>query len=319
MLPRQRAYLRKVNSVKFNEYGAAIISAGYDRTVRAWDCRSHSTEPIQTIDTFSDSVMSVCLTKTEILAGSVDGTIRTFDIRIGREIVDDLGQSVNCISTSNDNNCILASCLDSTLRLLDRSTGELLQEYKGHVCKEEYPFLHNIDQVITLLPFLPFLHHHAIHGLHLVCQLFVIYIHPTYMLVAGPIGLHLHAWGSGFINLQLPVWDFLGVYPSSSLVFSFGLTGSLTSSLPVMPFPFAVPTFPVDHILPPMAPLFDFGCTIGMAFTFSGSGLGISLSIVGAVVYLPVSPQVIVSTNRASHCWSESAMYMSRMADGLPC
>ncbi|XP_076923160.1 uncharacterized protein LOC143585205 [Bidens hawaiensis] len=79
--------------------------------------------------------MSVCLTKTEIIAGSVDGTVRTFDIRMGRELSDDLGQPVNCISLSNDGNCVLASCLDSTLRLLDRTTGELLQEYKGHTCK----------------------------------------------------------------------------------------------------------------------------------------------------------------------------------------
>ncbi|KAH7667058.1 WD40-repeat-containing domain-containing protein [Dioscorea alata] len=52
-----------------------------------------------------------------------------------RELVDDLKQPVNCVSLSNDTNCILASCLDSTLRLLDRSSGELLQEYKGHTCK----------------------------------------------------------------------------------------------------------------------------------------------------------------------------------------
>ncbi|XP_058090969.1 uncharacterized protein LOC131237288 isoform X2 [Magnolia sinica] len=130
-----RGHDSEVNSVKFNEYGSVVVSAGYDRSVRAWDCRSHSTEPIQIIDTFSDSVMSVCLTKSEILAGSVDGTARTFDIRIGRELVDDLGQPVNCISISNDGNCMLASCLDSTLYLLDRSTGELLQEYKGHTCK----------------------------------------------------------------------------------------------------------------------------------------------------------------------------------------
>lgn len=39
---------------------------------------------------------------------------------LSREISDDLGQPVNCISMSNDGNCILASCLDSTLRLLDR-------------------------------------------------------------------------------------------------------------------------------------------------------------------------------------------------------
>lgn len=36
------------------------------------------------IDTFGDSVTSVVLTKTEIVAGCVDGTVRTFDIRNGR-------------------------------------------------------------------------------------------------------------------------------------------------------------------------------------------------------------------------------------------
>ncbi|KAJ6813546.1 WD repeat domain-containing protein 83 [Iris pallida] len=130
-----RGHDSEVNSVKFNEYGSVVVSAGYDQSVRAFDCRSQSTEPIQIIDTFQDSVMSVCLTKTEIIAGSVDGTVRTFDIRIGRELVDEVRQPVNCISLSNDANCVLASCLDSTLRLLDRSTGELLQEYKGHTCK----------------------------------------------------------------------------------------------------------------------------------------------------------------------------------------
>ncbi|CAI9285918.1 unnamed protein product [Lactuca saligna] len=71
-----------VNEVKFNEYAFVVVSAGYDRSLRAWDCRSHSTEPIRIIDTFLDSVMSICLTKTEIIVGSVDGTVRTFDIRI---------------------------------------------------------------------------------------------------------------------------------------------------------------------------------------------------------------------------------------------
>jgi len=104
-------FLLQVNGVKFNEYSSVVVSAGYDQSLRAWDCRSHSTEPIQVdsgdilcalysislyclinrvaidmqiIDTFADSVMSICLTKTEIIGGSVDGTVRTFDIRIGR-------------------------------------------------------------------------------------------------------------------------------------------------------------------------------------------------------------------------------------------
>ncbi|KAL9662300.1 hypothetical protein QQ045_027133 [Rhodiola kirilowii] len=52
-----------------------------------------------------------------------------------RELSDSLGEPVNCIALSNDGNCLLASCLDSTLRLIDRTTGGLLQEYKGHKCK----------------------------------------------------------------------------------------------------------------------------------------------------------------------------------------
>ncbi|KAH9549693.1 hypothetical protein CY35_10G032500 [Sphagnum magellanicum] len=127
-----RGHDSEINSVKFNEFAAAIISGGYDRSVRAWDCRSHSMEPIQIIDTFGDSVTSVAVTKTEIIAGCVDGTVRTFDIRNGREVVDELGQAVNSVALSNDENCVLASCLDSTIRLLDRASGELLQEYKGH-------------------------------------------------------------------------------------------------------------------------------------------------------------------------------------------
>ena len=42
---------------------------------------------MQIVDSFSDSVMSVCLTKNEIIGGSVDGTVRTFDIHIGRYVV----------------------------------------------------------------------------------------------------------------------------------------------------------------------------------------------------------------------------------------
>lgn len=37
----------QVNAVKFNDYASVVVSAGYDRSMRAWDCRSHSTEPIQ--------------------------------------------------------------------------------------------------------------------------------------------------------------------------------------------------------------------------------------------------------------------------------
>jgi mitogen-activated protein kinase organizer 1 len=39
---------------------------------------------------------------------------------------------VTHISVSNDGKCVLASCLDSRLRLLETDTGELLNAYTGH-------------------------------------------------------------------------------------------------------------------------------------------------------------------------------------------
>ncbi|XP_057531004.1 uncharacterized protein LOC130809303 isoform X2 [Amaranthus tricolor] len=152
-----KSHGREVRDVHVTQDNSKIISCGGDRQIFYWDVstgrvirkfRGHDSE---IIDTFQDSVMSVCLTSSQLIAGSVDGTVRTFDIRIGRELSDYLGQPVNCISLSNDGNCVLASCLDSTLRLLDRSTGELLQEYKGHVCKSYKLdcFLTNSDAHVT--------------------------------------------------------------------------------------------------------------------------------------------------------------------------
>jgi mitogen-activated protein kinase organizer 1 len=33
---------------------------------------------------------------------------------------------------SNDTHCWVAACLDGVIRLVDRESGELLQEYSGH-------------------------------------------------------------------------------------------------------------------------------------------------------------------------------------------
>lgn len=130
-----RGHDSDVNSVKFNELATVAVTAGYDRTVRVWDCRSHSIDAIQIMNPFSDSVTCVALTGAEIVASSVDGSVRCFDIRNGRLVSDFVGPAVVSVAISSDGNCVLASCLDSTLRLLDRASGELLNEYKGHVNK----------------------------------------------------------------------------------------------------------------------------------------------------------------------------------------
>lgn len=67
----------------------------------------------------------------EILAGCVDGTVRRFDVRSGCAYTDQLHAAVSAMALSHDSNCVLASCLDAKLRLLDKASGELLAEYKG--------------------------------------------------------------------------------------------------------------------------------------------------------------------------------------------
>jgi mitogen-activated protein kinase organizer 1 len=87
---------------------------------------------IQELDEAKDSVSSICMTENEIIAGSIDGNVRTYDIRKGALTTDCVGQPITSVKVSHDSNCLLISCLDDTIRLLDKSNGELLNEYKGH-------------------------------------------------------------------------------------------------------------------------------------------------------------------------------------------
>ncbi|CAI9295622.1 unnamed protein product [Lactuca saligna] len=66
---------------------------------------------------------------------------------ISRELSDDLGQPANCISLLNDGKCVLASYLDSSLRLLDN---ELLQEYQGCLARYSITPFFSDNQTIDI-------------------------------------------------------------------------------------------------------------------------------------------------------------------------
>ena len=67
----------------------------------------------------------------QVLGGSVDGSVRQFDIRMGMMFTDTIHESVTGIAVSHDSNCVLASCLDHSMKLLDKASGELLATYIG--------------------------------------------------------------------------------------------------------------------------------------------------------------------------------------------
>ena len=67
---------------------------------------------------------------------SVDGYTRLYDIRFGQLKEDCMGEPVTSVCFTNDGQCILASSLDSSIRLIDKDTGGVLNTYKGHINKE---------------------------------------------------------------------------------------------------------------------------------------------------------------------------------------
>lgn len=121
-----------MNAVLFACGGDVLATAGYDQSVRFWDCRSSSFDPIQVCSPFKDSVTSLALHDAVLTAGSVDGTLRRFDLRRGRVTVDELGAPVSVISLSADGALCLAALAGAPcLRLLDTASGRLLAQYEG--------------------------------------------------------------------------------------------------------------------------------------------------------------------------------------------
>lgn len=109
-----------------------VVSGSFDATVRLWDCRSQSTKPIQMFEEARDSVSSLHVVGHEIATGSVDGRMRTYDLRMGMVYTDLIGAAITSVRQTKDGNAALVSTLDSTIRLMDKGNGQLLQNYKGH-------------------------------------------------------------------------------------------------------------------------------------------------------------------------------------------
>lgn len=115
-----------------------LLTASYDRCVRLFDLRSGSAAPSQVLRGARDSVSDVIWHDDEyqIAAASIDGCVRSYDCRKGVLSVDDLHAPVTSICLTRDRECLLCSCLDGKLQLLDRETGELLASYCGQVNRD---------------------------------------------------------------------------------------------------------------------------------------------------------------------------------------
>jgi mitogen-activated protein kinase organizer 1 len=128
---RWTGHAGRVNRGVFGGEGDSIIATGsFDGTVRIWDTKSNAYKPIMTLSDAKDSISDVAIHDADILAASVDGRVRSYDLRMGTCQVDVVGPSCTSLAVSKKRTEVLVGSLDSTVRLMDRTNGELLKAYK---------------------------------------------------------------------------------------------------------------------------------------------------------------------------------------------
>ncbi|KIY67170.1 WD40 repeat-like protein [Cylindrobasidium torrendii FP15055 ss-10] len=129
---RLPGHMGKIFAVEFNQDASVLASGSFDASVRLWDLKSQNRAPIQILDEAGDAVQAIAIGGTFIITGSIDGHVRTYDLRMGELRSDFIGQPVTNIVPTADGQSILVTSLDSTLRLMDMSTGKMLNKFIGH-------------------------------------------------------------------------------------------------------------------------------------------------------------------------------------------
>lgn len=84
IIKRFSGHTGRINSVAFNSESTILASASFDATVRLWDLRSQQGKPVQLLQEARDSITCVIINGTEIVTSSVDGHVRTYDLRAGQ-------------------------------------------------------------------------------------------------------------------------------------------------------------------------------------------------------------------------------------------
>lgn len=133
---RYRGHASSVTCVKFNEESTMAVSGSVDNTVSFWDVVSRRQEPVQILKDAKDTITSIQVTDHEVLTSSVDCHIRLYDLRIGKMFSDYIGHIITFSNMTHDGQCYIVSCADSTIKLFDKDSGEILNTFSGHESKD---------------------------------------------------------------------------------------------------------------------------------------------------------------------------------------
>ncbi|KAH8277773.1 hypothetical protein KR018_006531 [Drosophila ironensis] len=122
-------------ALSFNPRGNILLSSSYDRTVRLWDIRTGRT--LKTLTAHDDPISSVDFNRdgSLFLSSSLDGLVRLWDptiCQVGMTLIDDDNVPVGCAKFSPNGKYILASMINSTIKLWNFHKPKCLRTYRGH-------------------------------------------------------------------------------------------------------------------------------------------------------------------------------------------
>jgi len=127
-----QSHTARINCVAFaGEDDMLLVSGSLDATARIWDAKSNALKPVQILSEAKDAITSVAVCGCEIITGSVDGRVRSYDVRMGRCTTDVIGPPVTSVYATKDAKAVLVGALDNKLRLMDRETGNMLRAYEA--------------------------------------------------------------------------------------------------------------------------------------------------------------------------------------------
>lgn len=136
-----QGHTSRITCVAFAGDGDSVLVSGSDdRTVRLWDVKSRDAKPLLVLEEAKDGVSSLLVPDNgyEIIAGGIDGRLRSYDVRTGRVTVDVQPGPITSLDLSRDGKTILVGCLDGRIRMMDRADGTCLRAFPPEGNAEGY-------------------------------------------------------------------------------------------------------------------------------------------------------------------------------------
>ena len=131
VIRRFQSHLERVNTITMNSLESVIISGSYDCSVRMFDLKSQNRDPIQVLSGAKDSITKVVALKEKIISSSLDKGLRVYDIRMGQMQLDYINSPILSFDLSPDEKYFILSGKDSSVRLMENATGDILKSYTG--------------------------------------------------------------------------------------------------------------------------------------------------------------------------------------------